>query len=72
MAPSAITVTLSTTASKPAVGRTFGNYKEQAAGAQAYNKKLEEEGDAHHAKANVCLKCVPQRLASELRPSPSI
>ncbi|KAI4275269.1 MAG: hypothetical protein L6R38_005907 [Xanthoria sp. 2 TBL-2021] len=52
MAPSAITVTQLATASKPAVGRTFGNYKEQAAGAQAYNKKLEEEGDAHHAKAN--------------------
>ncbi|KAL8799517.1 MAG: hypothetical protein Q9182_005826 [Xanthomendoza sp. 2 TL-2023] len=48
MAPSAIAVTPPTAE----VGRTFGNYKEQAAGARAYNKKLEEEGDAHHAKAN--------------------
>ncbi|KAL8781840.1 MAG: hypothetical protein Q9213_005842 [Squamulea squamosa] len=52
MAPSAISVTPSSPTSKPEIGRTFGNYKEQAAGAQAYNRKLEEEGDAHHAKAN--------------------
>ncbi|KAL8728910.1 MAG: hypothetical protein Q9166_005077 [cf. Caloplaca sp. 2 TL-2023] len=52
MAPSAIPITPSSPTSKPEVGRTFGNYKEQAAGAQAYNRKLEEEGDAHHAKAN--------------------
>lgn len=36
-----------------AVDRTFGNYKEQASGAQSYNKKLEEEGDANRPKANV-------------------
>lgn len=27
---------------------TFGNYKEQAAGAKSFNKKLEEEGDGTH------------------------
>ena len=37
----------------PPVQKTFGNYKEQASGAKAYNKKLEEEGDADHPKANV-------------------
>ncbi|KAL8919735.1 MAG: hypothetical protein Q9208_006601 [Pyrenodesmia sp. 3 TL-2023] len=47
-----IEFTQSTPVSKLAVGTTFGNYKEQAAGAQAYNKKLEEEGDALHARAN--------------------
>lgn len=56
MAPSAVTVTETAPASKPAISRTFGNYKEQAAGAKAYNKKLEEEGDGHHARANVGLK----------------
>lgn len=54
MAPSAIAVTALGPESKAEIGRTFGNYKEQASGAQAFNKKLEEEGDAHHAKANVC------------------
>ncbi|KAI4194323.1 MAG: hypothetical protein LQ350_007838 [Teloschistes chrysophthalmus] len=58
MAPSALEVTPSAPTAKPEVGRTFGNYKEQAAGAQAYNKKLEEEGDAHHARANY-LKYLP-------------
>ncbi|KAI4236965.1 MAG: hypothetical protein L6R40_006017 [Gallowayella cf. fulva] len=52
MAPSAIAVTALGPESKAEIGRTFGNYKEQASGAQAFNKKLEEEGDAHHAKAN--------------------
>ena len=36
-----------------AVGKNFGNYKEQAAGAKVYNKKVEEEGDDDHPKANV-------------------
>ena len=50
--------TTSTTLLSPAVPeitvvKTFGNYKEQAAGAKAYNKTLEEEGDANHPKANV-------------------
>ena len=35
------------------VKKGTGDYKEQAAGAQAYNKKLEEEGDERHPKANV-------------------
>lgn len=52
-------VATSTITSPPAppdggVWKTLGNYKEQAAGAKAYNKKLEEEGDADHPKANVC------------------
>ncbi|MCJ1457121.1 hypothetical protein MMC28_007487 [Mycoblastus sanguinarius] len=34
------------------VKKGTGDYKEQAAGAQAYNKKLEEEGDERHPKAN--------------------
>ena len=50
MAPSAVPVA---TSERVTVGRTFGNYKEQAAGAQSYNRKLEEEGDADHPKANV-------------------
>lgn len=36
-----------------AVPKFFGNYKEQAAGAQSYNKELEEHGDGDHPKANV-------------------
>ena len=50
------TVTIESTpaGSQPvAAWKTFGNYKEQAAGAKTYNKKLEEEGDAHHPKADV-------------------
>lgn len=31
----------------------FGNYKEQAAGAKTFNKKLEEEGDVDRPRANV-------------------
>ena len=54
MAPSAV---LATTASEIspalAVGKTFANYKEQAAGAKTYNKRLEEEGDAERPRANV-------------------
>ena len=57
MAPSAIPVTspseIGEIVSALAVGRTIGNYKEQAAGAKAYNKRLEEEGDADRPKANV-------------------
>ena len=54
MAPSAIPVTSpSEIAPALAVGRTIGNYKEQAAGAKSYNKRLEEEGDAERPKANV-------------------
>ncbi|KAI4193498.1 MAG: hypothetical protein LQ350_008286 [Teloschistes chrysophthalmus] len=30
----------------------FGNYKEQAAGAKTFNRKLEEEGDIDHPRAN--------------------
>ncbi|KAL8655957.1 MAG: hypothetical protein Q9210_000554 [Variospora velana] len=52
MAPSATELTLSPAVAKAEVGRTFGNYKEQAAGAKGYNKKLEEEGDSHHGRAN--------------------
>ena len=54
MAPSAIPATTPSDIS-PAlvVGRTIGNYKEQAAGAKTYNKKLEEEGDAERPRANV-------------------
>ena len=36
-----------------AIPKSFGNYKEQAAGAQSYNKELEEHGDGHHSKAKV-------------------
>lgn len=36
-----------------AIPKSFGNYKEQAAGAQSYNKELEEHGDVHHSKAKV-------------------
>ncbi|KAL8722093.1 MAG: hypothetical protein Q9225_001337 [Loekoesia sp. 1 TL-2023] len=32
-------------------GKDFGNYKEQAAGAKSFNKRLEEEGNEKHAKA---------------------
>ena len=54
MAPSAIPVTTpSEIAPALAMGRTIGNYKEQAAGAKTYNQKLEEEGDAERPKANV-------------------
>ena len=35
------------------IPKFFGNYKEQAAGPQSYNKELEEHGDADHPKANV-------------------
>ena len=47
------TILLSPVVPEIAVVKTFGNYKEQAAGAKAYNKTLEEEGDANHPKANV-------------------
>lgn len=54
MAPIATsTVSSPPDSSTVGVGKTFGNYKEQAPGAQDYNKKLEEEGDADHPKANV-------------------
>ena len=36
-----------------AIPKNFGNYKEQAAGPQTYNKDLEEHGDVDHPKANV-------------------
>ena len=36
-----------------AIPKNFGNYKEQASGAQSYNKDLEEHGDADHPKAKV-------------------
>ena len=36
-----------------AIPKNFGNYKEQASGAQSYNKELEEHGDADHPKAKV-------------------
>ena len=36
-----------------AIPKNFGNYKEQAAGAQSYNKELEEYGGVDHPKANV-------------------
>ena len=38
-----------------AIPKNFGNYKEQASGAQSYNKELEEHGDANHPKAKVML-----------------
>ena len=46
-----------------AIPKTFGNYKEQAAGAQSYNKELEEHGDVKHPKANVIFAplCKAQR-----------
>lgn len=52
MAPSAVSIEPSPSIS-PAIlnGKDFGNYKEQAAGAKTFNKKLEEEGDADHAPA---------------------
>lgn len=54
MASSATSTTLlSPTVPEIAVVKTFGNYKEQASGAKAYNQTLEEEGDANHPKANV-------------------
>lgn len=54
MAASATSTTLlSPTVPEIGIVKTFGNYKEQASGAQAYNKTLEEEGDANHPKANV-------------------
>ena len=54
MASSATSTTvLSPIVPEVAVVKTFGNYKEQASGAQAYNKTLEEEGDANRPKANV-------------------
>ncbi|CAF9937048.1 MAG: hypothetical protein HETSPECPRED_010543 [Heterodermia speciosa] len=53
MAASATSTTLlSPTVPEIGIVKTFGNYKEQASGAQAYNKTLEEEGDANHPKAN--------------------
>ncbi|KAI4276298.1 MAG: hypothetical protein L6R35_006222 [Caloplaca aegaea] len=55
MAPSATELTLSPAVTKAEVGRTFGNYKEQAAGAKGYNKRLEEKGNSHHERANVGL-----------------
>ncbi|KAL8711941.1 MAG: hypothetical protein Q9220_003637 [cf. Caloplaca sp. 1 TL-2023] len=52
MAPIAIPVQPSPPASPAiAIGKDFGNYKEQAAGAKAFNRKLEEEGDEKHTKA---------------------
>lgn len=61
MAPVAIPTTPSPpTAPAGAAGRLFGNYKEQSAGAQAYDKQLEEEGDADHPKADVCAR-LPHR-----------
>ena len=43
------------TATQPSnvLPNSFGNYKEQAAGAKSFNKKLEEEGDATHPAASV-------------------
>ena len=35
------------------IKRVVGEYKEQAGGAQAYNRKLEEEGDERNPKAHV-------------------
>lgn len=40
-------------------GKLFGNYKEQLAGAQAYDKQLEEEGGADQPKADVFLHSHP-------------
>lgn len=58
MAPSAVSIEPSPSIS-PAIlnGKDFGNYKEQAAGAKTFNKKLEEEGDADHAPAKVYSSC---------------
>ena len=72
MAPSAVSVESPSPTSKPETARTFGNYKEQAAGAKAYNKKLEEEGDAHHAKANVRLQKEHRLIILQLIPQSSI
>lgn len=35
------------------IPKHFGSYKEQAAGAKTFNKKLEEEGDIDRPRANV-------------------
>ena len=48
-----LTVTTPPGTATVAIPKTFGNYKEQAAGAQSYNKELEEHGDADHPKAKV-------------------
>lgn len=47
------TSTILASPAPPTIGivKTFGNYKEQASGAKAYNQRLEEEGDAEHPKA---------------------
>ena len=47
--------TITSTVASPVVKirHALGDYKEQAAGAKTYNKKLEEEGDANRPKANV-------------------
>ena len=58
-----MTSTATSTVTKPldkatiTVPKFFGNYKEQAAGAQSYNKALEEHGDVDHPKAKVYLPC---------------
>ena len=66
--------TTTTTVSAPeaptfSIVKTFGNYKEQASGAKAYNRKLEEEGDAEHPKAKVCRHVA--RILAELNAIPA-
>lgn len=54
MAPIATTPDLSQSKAAPGtVRKSFGDYKEQAAGAQTYDRKLEEEGDIDRPKATV-------------------
>ena len=57
MAPVAVPVEQPSTAAPASNGvqKTFGNYKDQAPGAQTYNRKLEEEGDETRPKANVLM-----------------
>lgn len=47
------TVTAPPETSTITIPKFFGNYKEQAAGAQNYNKELEEQGGVDHPKAKV-------------------
>ena len=48
-----LTVTTPPGTATIAIPKSFGNYKEQAGGAQSYNKELEEHGDVDRPKAKV-------------------
>ena len=60
-----LTVTTPPDTATIAIPKSFGNYKEQAGGAQSYNKELEEHGDVDRPKAKVTVALLDKAQSAD-------